>query len=146
MPSSHLTFENPASLFDPSPFGFSHVSIVEPPTRLIYTAGQVAIDQKGQVPETFDEQVRMVFDSIKACLAEGGASLEDIVNLTVYVVDYETNSNAVQLVTEMLTLSSGKVHRPPTAVIPVPMLAVPQGKVEITAVAAVPTSTADQRL
>lgn len=139
MAASEITFKNPSSLFDPSSFGFSHVSIAEPSTRIIHLAGQVAIDAQGQITEGFDDQVRAVFTSIKACLAEAGVSLENVVNLTVYVVDYvvdyATNSNVMQLLGEEL-----QGNKPPTAVISVPLLAIPGVKVEATAVAAVSAS------
>lgn len=143
MPLSPLTFKNPSTLFDPTPYGFSHLSIASPGTHLIHTAGQTPIDATGNIPEPFDAQVRATFTSLKACLAEAGAGLENIVNLTVYVVNYEANSNVMERMREMLTLSDGSTLHPPAAVIPVPVLAV---EIVAVAVAAVAAASAGNRL
>ena len=55
---------------------------------LIFIAGQVAIDpQSGSIPATFDEQLKLVFQNLKAILEAAGSSLADIVKTTVFLKD-----------------------------------------------------------
>lgn len=135
---SKITFVNPSTLFDPTGHNYSHASVTESPKRIIYTAGQVAIDQDGQIPATFEAQARLIFSNIKAILSEAGASVKDIVMITGYVVDYSSNTVVFELIKEFLTISGTEVHKPPQAVIPVTELAIPNCKLEILVVAAAP--------
>jgi 2-iminobutanoate/2-iminopropanoate deaminase len=55
----------------------------------IYVAGQVAQDPDGGLvgPGDMTAQTRQVFANIKAILAAGGATMEDVVKITAYVTD-----------------------------------------------------------
>ena len=137
---SKITFVNPPTLFDPTGHNYSHASVTDSPKRIIHTAGQVAIDQNGQIPSTFEAQARLIFSNIKTILAEAGASVKDITMITGFVVDYSSNTVIFELIKEFLTISGTEVHKPPQAVIPVAELAIPGCKLEILVVAAAPGS------
>lgn len=54
----------------------------------IFTAGRSSRDTDGKVlGETIEDQTRNVLDQISAILAEGGASMADIVKATVHLSD-----------------------------------------------------------
>ncbi len=45
--------------------------------------------ESGEVPEDTEKQARLVFQNIKAALAAGGATMEDIVKIAVYMMDLQ---------------------------------------------------------
>ena len=71
-----------------SPVGYSNVVEVRG-GRTLYIAGQVAVDQNGTLvgPGDFRVQAKQVFENLKSCLAEAGASFKDVVKLNYYVTD-----------------------------------------------------------
>ena len=54
---------------------------------MVFCAGQVAADPSGKVlpPEDFAAQTKMVMENLKLALGEGGASLKDVVKVTIYI-------------------------------------------------------------
>lgn len=81
-----LTVVNPPGL--PRPRGYSHGIEVEG-GRLLFLAGQVAFDQDGQVAGRGDlvAQFRQVLRNLRAVLEARGGTLQDLVKLTIYVLD-----------------------------------------------------------
>jgi len=57
--------------------------------QTMYLAGQLAIDPKTNqlIPGAIEEQAKQVLDNLKAVLAAGGMTLDDVVATTVYVKD-----------------------------------------------------------
>ena len=57
--------------------------------RLIYVAGQVPWDAEGRTvaPGDVAGQTLQVFENIRAVLAEAGASLDDVIKLTIFAAD-----------------------------------------------------------
>ncbi len=54
----------------------------------IWTAGQLGIDPRsGALADGFDGQARQALANVRAVLAAGGATLADVVRVTVYVRD-----------------------------------------------------------
>lgn len=68
---------------------YSHVVTAVSAQKLVFCAGQVAIDTSGNVlpPEDFDAQKRLVMENLQKALAAGGATLADVTKITVYLVD-----------------------------------------------------------
>jgi len=80
-------FTSPDDLSAPN--GYSHV-VELPPGRLVWTAGQVALEADGNGPPAgWEPQTRLVFANVGRALAAGGARWSDVVKLTIYVVDTE---------------------------------------------------------
>jgi enamine deaminase RidA (YjgF/YER057c/UK114 family) len=77
---------NPSALS--TPHGYTHVVTVDG-GRTVYIAGQVPLDQRGQLVGAgdFAAQVRQTFENLKTALAAGGASFSDVVQMTTYVTD-----------------------------------------------------------
>lgn len=80
------TFIRPKGMHQPFS-QYSHVVIVEAPTKWIFCAGQVAGDENGKIlgPDDFEAQGELVMANLKKALAEAGASLPDVVKLVSYV-------------------------------------------------------------
>ncbi|GAA1236307.1 RidA family protein [Kitasatospora nipponensis] len=67
--------------------GYSHVAWGT--GRLIAVSGQLAMDEQGRPVGLGDPaaQARQVFENLRRCLAEAGATFADVVKLTLYVTD-----------------------------------------------------------
>ena len=76
---------NVAGLVEPP--GYTHVASVTN-SRLIFVAGQVPLNELGDLVGRDDpaEQGRQCLRNLATCLTDVGATLEDVVRTTVYVV------------------------------------------------------------
>ena len=88
---------NPPSLTKPA--GFSHGFEVRG-GRILFLAGQVAFDKDGNVIGKGDivAQFRQVCENLKAVVEAQGGTLQDVVKLTIYVLDknnYRANGKAI---------------------------------------------------
>ena len=86
MPGTRPSFSSPPDLLTPP--GYSHVVEI-PAGRLVWTAGQVALDADGALPTDagWDGQTRLAFANVGRALEAAGAGWRDVVKLTIYVVD-----------------------------------------------------------
>ncbi|MGH6953691.1 MAG: RidA family protein [Alphaproteobacteria bacterium] len=80
------TFIKPDSMHQPFSH-YSHAVIVEGAKRIIFCAGQVPGDPKGNIlgPENFEAQGELAMANLKEVLRQAGATLEDVVKLVSYV-------------------------------------------------------------
>ena len=85
MPGSKR-FLSPETL--PPPSGYNHV-VDSPAGRIIYISGQVPLDPAGRLVGEGDIEVqaRQVFGNLSAALEAAGASWQDVVKLSFFVVD-----------------------------------------------------------
>lgn len=116
------------------PFGYSHVVEVTA-GRPVYLAGQVALDPAGKLvgPGDVSAQARQVFENLQAALGAVGASFDQVVKLTLYLVDI-TQLPAVREVRDRYVNTA----RPPASTaVEVGRLAVDGLLVEVEAVAVV---------
>ncbi|WP_306316338.1 MULTISPECIES: RidA family protein [unclassified Streptomyces] len=83
---THLTHIPGPDGVAPSP-AYSHV--VMGSGRFIAVAGQLALDEKGELVGAGDPlaQARQVFENLRRCLAAAGASFDDVVKMTYFVTD-----------------------------------------------------------
>lgn len=57
--------------------------------ELVYTAGQVAVDERGElVPGGIEEQTGRVLDNVERCLEAAGCSMDDVVKVTAFLADF----------------------------------------------------------
>ncbi len=76
---------NPAELAPPS--GFAH-AVIATGGRLVFLAGQTALDRDGQVVgTTVTEQFEVALGNLLTALAAAGGQPTDLASLTVYAVD-----------------------------------------------------------
>ena len=65
---------------------------------LLFISGQVGSRADGSVEPDFEAQVRLAFDNLKATLAAGGCSLDDIVDVTSFHTDPEAQFETIMKV------------------------------------------------
>jgi 2-iminobutanoate/2-iminopropanoate deaminase len=106
-----------------------------PGTRLVYVSGQVATDHEGRVLAQGDAggQTEIVFDRIRQVLRTAGGTLDDLVNLAVYLVDVRGDFAAVSGVRNRILGEPA----PASALVEVSRLVEEGCLVEISAVAVV---------
>jgi enamine deaminase RidA (YjgF/YER057c/UK114 family) len=87
-------FINPAGLVTPK--GYTHIVTVEG-GKTVYIAGQVSINQQGEVVGKGDlkKQIQQVYENIKIALKSAGADFDDVVKMTTYVVNYQPEHRAI---------------------------------------------------
>ena len=102
--------------------------------RTIYVAGHVGTDESGEIVSKTDvgAQTRQIFKNIAAVLAEGGATLQDVVKITTYMVDMSRYSEFSTVRAEVF---DGKY--PASAAVGVAALLLPEYLIEIDAIAVV---------
>lgn len=123
---------NPASLH--SAPGFSHVSVAEG-SRLVYFAGQLALDQQFGIVggDDLGEQTKAAMRNLEAAMKEVGVGWDDIVRRTIYTLrptEYETITAAIDEVT------GGSAH-PAQTIVGITGLALPGCLIEIECTAMV---------
>jgi reactive intermediate/imine deaminase len=69
--------------------GYSQAVEILPGARIVYVAGQVALDRSGKLVGEGDlrAQATQTFENLKAALQASGASLENVVKLNSYFMD-----------------------------------------------------------
>jgi len=100
--------------------------------RLIYVAGQIPWDADGQTVAKGDvaAQTRQVFANIAAVLAESGATMDDVIKLTIFSADISYRNTINQVRSETFT-----EPYPASTQVAVAALVDPDWTVEIEAVA-----------
>jgi enamine deaminase RidA (YjgF/YER057c/UK114 family) len=67
---------------------YTHGVQVDGADRLVFVSGQVPWgDEHGKIPETFEDQCRMVWRNVLAVLAEAGLGVQNLVKVTTYLSD-----------------------------------------------------------
>ena len=124
---------NPDDLATPQTY--SHV-IVATGSRLVFIAGQVAEDGRGNLvgPGDLAVQARQAFDNVGRALAGARARPDQVAKITIFVVDYrDEHLRAI----EAARVAVFKDHKPADALIGVKTLAHPGCLIEIEAIAVV---------
>ena len=102
---------------------------------LLFISGLVGVDREGTiVADDVVAQTRAVFANLRAVLAAAGSGIEDVVKVTVYLTDVNDRARINPVRQEAF----GSV-RPASTLVEVSRLAVPGAKVEIDAVALIPS-------
>jgi enamine deaminase RidA (YjgF/YER057c/UK114 family) len=130
-----ITFANPNGL--PKIDVYQQVSIASG-SRLVFIAGQVAWDSEGVTIGEGDltAQVEQSYLNVGTALAEIGGSFDDVAKLTFYVVDWTPDKMPALLEgISRATAKLGVTPAPPTTLIGVAALDIPDHLVEIEATA-----------
>jgi enamine deaminase RidA (YjgF/YER057c/UK114 family) len=107
-------------------------------SRIVFIAGQVAWDSEGLTigEGNLAAQVEQCYHNIGIALAEVGGSFDDVAKLTFYVVDWTADKMPSLLEgISRAALKLGMTPVPPTTLIGVAALDVPEHLVEIEATA-----------
>jgi len=102
---------------------------------LIFLSGQVAYDVQGQIVGAHDlrAQARRCFENLKTALAGAGATIADVVKLTIYVVNYQPEYRGA--IVEVRDEFVNSEHPPASTWIGVQSLARPEFMIEVEAIA-----------
>jgi len=127
----NIQYLNPPTLSVPT--GYTHVVEVLR-GRTIYIAGQVALDQAGNVvgKRDFAAQANQVFENLKAALTAAGATFDNVVKVTTFVTDM-THLAALR---NIRAKYYGK-HAPASTLVQIQKLAHEDFVIEIEAIAVV---------
>jgi enamine deaminase RidA (YjgF/YER057c/UK114 family) len=128
------TIFNPAHLHDPTPNGYSTAVITPGVGRLAFISGQGGQDQTGSLSSDFGAQVSQAYANLRAVLDALGARPEQVVKLTVFVVDHDMSKLGV-LTETVMRMFGGTL--PAQTLVPVPKLAVEGMLFEVEAIAVV---------
>jgi reactive intermediate/imine deaminase len=103
---------------------------------LLFVSGVVAVDADGELVGGDDVvvQTRQVLENMRRVLAAAGCGFEDIVKVTIFLTDIDDRPRINPLRQEVFGTT-----RPASTLVEVPRLAVPGARVEIEAVALVPS-------
>jgi enamine deaminase RidA (YjgF/YER057c/UK114 family) len=129
MNKEHL---NPASWQEQ--FGYSQGCRVEGTQRLLFVAGQIALDENGQLvgEGDFEAQTRQVFTNMGRVLELGGMSFENLVQVGVFMTDIGQLPTYARVRDEFVDTAAP----PASTTIGVTSLAFPGLLVEVNAIAA----------
>jgi reactive intermediate/imine deaminase len=123
-----------SEMLPPSP-GYSQAATVSS-GRLVYVAGQVAMDPSGKLvgPGDFRAQAVQTFENLKAALAASGANFDNVVKLNSYFVDIKQ----VPVYREVRDKYINVSHRPVSTAVEVRRLVREEWLLEVEAIAVVP--------
>jgi enamine deaminase RidA (YjgF/YER057c/UK114 family) len=121
---------NPPELPNSLQYGYSQATVVSADAKLINVSGQVGISQNG--PNDFESQVDPAFDALQATLDVAGASAQDVVKITLLIVDHDAEKLAYLVKKRKAVFGN---NPPASTLIPVPALYAPGVLFEIDAVA-----------
>src|SRR5215470_9072683 len=73
----------------PKSVGYSQLAVVTS-GKLVFIAGQVALDKSGNVvgKDDFRSQSVQVFENLKAAVEAAGGTFKDVIKLNYYVIDF----------------------------------------------------------
>ncbi|WP_370980441.1 RidA family protein [Agaribacterium sp. ZY112] len=120
---------NPTKLYDPAPYGYSHVVIAN---KVAYIAGQGGEDSEGKLENDFAKQVRQAYKNLFTALEAINTSPNNVSKLTTYVVNYD--QSMLETMTKELVSAFGE-HLPAQTLVPVPRLAIDGMLFEVDAIA-----------
>ncbi|WP_299053533.1 RidA family protein [uncultured Nocardioides sp.] len=114
--------------------GLYHQVSVATGSRLVSLAGQVSQDADGTPVGVGDlaAQIEQCYANVATALAGAGGSIEDVVDLTAYVVDW--SADKVPALVEGMARGAARVgttHTPPATLIGVASLFTPEQLVEL---------------
>ncbi len=128
-----LTIVNPQTLYNPTPNGYSHAVVVSGANRIAYISGQGGEDATGKLSPDFAVQVKQAYANLRAALDGIGAKPNQVIKLTVFVVDHDM-SKLGPLTQNVMETFGGAL--PAQTLVPVPKLAVDGMQFEVEAVVA----------
>lgn len=132
--SARKTAMNPAGIAPPIRPYYSNCVKVAPGASLLFLSGQVGTDERGRlVGKDATSQTTQAIANLGVMLAANGATLDDVVRVTVYVTDmrYFDEIAAVRV-------KAFPKNGPSSTIVEVRKLALPGLLIEIDAVAVVP--------
>lgn len=112
----------------------SHYSDAVRAGNTIYVSGQASLDARGKLvgPGDVVAQARQTLENMKAVLKAAGATLDDVVKVTVYLADRDDRPKVNEVRKEYF-----KANRPASTLIEISRFAIEGMLIEIEAIAVV---------
>lgn len=134
--SSLFRIFNPETLAKPTA-GYSHLAEVTD-GKLVYIAGQVAIDRAGNLvgKDDFRAQVQQVFENLKAAVEASGGDFHNVIKLNYYCSE-AVDPAQVPVVREIRDKYVNTANPPVSTFVVVKRLVRPEWLIEVDAVAVV---------
>ncbi|KAL3442053.1 hypothetical protein BJX65DRAFT_321742 [Aspergillus insuetus] len=120
---------------------YAPATIAPPNTQVIHVSGQPGNTNGGIVPVDYESQIHLALLNLRKILIVAGASVKDILKLTLYVVNYDP---AHRVHTRHIQRFLGG-HYPAITLVPVAQLAAPYWLFEVDAVVAKPAAVSVPR-
>lgn len=124
-------FINPAGI--PKPTGYTQVVVTEA-RKLVFVSGQIGVDANGEMKGGLPAQTVQVFENLKTTLAAVGATFDQVIKITTYIVNYTPASR--QTLIETRDRYFNPQSPPASTLVGVSALAFPGLLIEIEAIAA----------
>jgi enamine deaminase RidA (YjgF/YER057c/UK114 family) len=122
--------KNPVSIHRPGGIS-SHAIEIPANARVLHLSGQIALQVDGSVPPTIEEQTEVVWQRIRAILAEADMAIQDIVKITSYLISADDYEGFAAVRARHVA-----GHRPASTAVIVAALVKPEFRVEIEVIAA----------
>ncbi len=104
---------NPITGIYPATEDYVHAMEVVGASRLLFVAGTMGLDAKGEPPPSLDAQLTLIWSNITTILASAGMTTANIVRLTSYLTDRKfADANAAARIAAL-----GERRIPTTAII-----------------------------
>ena len=118
------------------PRGIMSQGVAVPAGRMIFASGQVAREVDGQLVGRGDirAQTRKTLQNLQAVLAEAGATMDDVVKVTVFVTNLSEHFAAIHEIRAEFFASA----YPASTLVEVSQLVDPEMLIEIEAIAVTP--------
>jgi enamine deaminase RidA (YjgF/YER057c/UK114 family) len=117
-------------------YGWSHV-VTTTGGRTIHVSGQVGIDAQGELvgPGDLQRQTEQAFENVRLALAAAGATMQDVVKSTIFVVNFR--SDMLPTIREVRGRYFSQERPPASTLVGVTALAGAEWLIEIEATAVV---------
>ncbi len=127
---------NPRSLFESTKYGFSQI-VISNPGKLVFISGQVAWDEDLNIVGANDlaTQTQKSIDNIEIAIKAAGGTLENIVMLRIYKVNYQKEDGLI--ISKILKQNFGILNPPASTWVSVEGLANEGFMIEIEAQAVI---------
>ena len=103
--------------------------------KTLYLAGQVAMDEAGNIPADLVSQMQLAYHNVASVLAEFGANMDNIVDETWFVTDINDCMAQVEVLFNARHAIYGKAPEVSQTLVQVGALVDPALKIEIKCVA-----------
>lgn len=137
--ASNVRFLNPNTMAKPP--GYTYVVEATGPNRVIFIAGQLGLDTDNRLvgePGDFRAQAMKAVENLKLALAAVGATINDVVKITNYLVDV----SHLPIFREVREATFSRASPPASTTVAISELARPGALFEIEAIAVLPAKRA----
>ncbi len=118
------------NVIEPTEYGYAQANVVFESSPMVYVAGQVGISNQGS--NDFESQVDRSFDNLVNVLSESGSSINDVVKITLLIVDFDPDKLAYMVKKRNEVFGN---QPPASTLVPVTRLYTDGVKFEIDAIA-----------